>query len=356
MRIGTSFLFIWTLCSLPAQGFDGFGYLSYTEGHMDIGVRLVDGELAGYWKNDFAVIDGKITAPDYPASGLRALGVFDENTPPLTRPAASQWAFLGVEAAEPIYILPSGGVPNTVPYLGVSTEDTSLSALGADEYRFTLVHMNGPENGVFSLYTSADNVPMNTLNGFPAGSILIEAGDHLHFNWAFSHPGTYDLYLDFEALTGTTVIMNGSDMFRFQITDGGGFDSYDHWRRTVFTPEQISDESISGPLAAPQEDGISNMQRYAFGHDASLVLVKLDDEGQTRPGIRARMRFQSGGIMPVAEFATQLQPYDWTETHLTLIESEPIHHDPGLEIRTYRVDHHDNAIGFMRLRSGLSLP
>lgn len=323
---------------------------------MDLGVRLVDGELVGYWKNDFATIDGQITAPDYPAAGLRALGVFDENTPPLTRPAASEWAFLGVEAGEPIYILPSGGVPNTVPYLGLSTEDPSLSALDADQYRLTLINMTGPEDGVFSLYTSSANVPMNTLTGFPAGSILIEAGDHLHRNWAFSHPGTYDLYFGFEALTGGTVITNGSDMLRFQITDGGGFDSYDHWRRTMFTPDQIADESISGPSAAPLDDGVSNMQRYAFGADASVELVWLKEEDDIQPGIRARIRFQSGDLMPVAEFATQLHPSNWTDTDLTLIESEPIHHDPGMEIRTYRIDHPDADAGFLRVQSTLSPP
>ncbi len=337
----------------PALAFEGFGYRSYTEGHMDIGVRIVEGELVGYWKNDFAVIDGQITAPDYPAAGLRALGVFDETTPPLSRPAASAWDFLGVGPGEPIYILPSGGVPNTVPYLGFSTEDPSLSALGANQYRFTLIDMTGPEDGVFSLFVGSANVPMNTLTGFPAGSLLIQAGDHLHYNWAFSHLGTYDLYMEVEALSGNTVITNTTDMFRFQITDGGGFDSYEHWRQTMFTPDHIADETISGPSAMPLADDISNMQRYAFGEEASVEFVWLEDEEEFLPGIRARMRFQSGGIMPAAEFATLLTPPDWSDADLELIESEPVHHDPGMEIRTYRVDHPDAPIGFLRVRSDL---
>ncbi len=345
--------FVWACTALPVLAFDGFGYLPYTEGHMDIGVRMVDGELVGYWKNDFAVIDGQITAPDYPAAGLRALGVFDAATPPLSRPAASAWDFLGVDAGEPVYLLPSGGVPNTVPYLGFSTEDPSLVALGADDYRFTLIDMTGPEDGVFSLFLGSANVPMNTLTGFPAGSILIEAGDHLHYNWGFSHPGTYDLYFEFEALSGSTVITNGSDMFRFQITDGGGFDSYEHWRRTVFTPQQIADETISAPAATPLADNISNLQRYAFGTDASVEFVWLEDESEVQPGIQARMRFASGDLMPIAEFATQLTPPDWSNADLELIESIPVHHDPGMEIRTYRVTHPDSETGFLRVRSAI---
>ena len=341
------------MLSQSGQAFDGFGFLPYTREHMDIGVRLIDGELVGYWKNDFATINGQTTTPDYAANELRALGIFDADTPPLNRPASSDWDFLGVEAGEPIYILPSGGVPNTVPYLGLSTEDPSLSALGADEYSFTLVDMTGPEDGVFSLFVGSDNVPMNTSTGFPAGTLMIEAGDHLHYNWGFSHVGTYDLYLEFEALAGGTVITSSSDMFRFQITDGSGFDDYEHWRRTVFTPEDIVDEAISGPSATPLDDGISNLQRYAFGDTGSAELIWLEHNGSLVPGIEARMRFLSGDLAPVAEFTPQLVPADWDPADLILIDSESVHHDPGMEIRTYRVDHPESDAGFLRLRSSM---
>ncbi len=342
--------------ALPSLAFDGFGYQSYTAEHMDLGVRIVDDEYVGFWKNDGAIINGQTTPAndDRPAAGLRAMGIFDDNRLPFVRPAGDQWNFLGVDAGAPIYILPAQRDP-LLPYLGWSTEDDSLADDGADEYRFTLVDMTGPEDSVFSVYTSSANVPMNTLAGFPAGSLLIGDGSHLHFNMAFSHPGTYDLYFQFEALDGGAVIATGQDMFRFQIVDkindNGGFDSYEHWRRTVFTPVQIADETISGPSAAPLEDGISNLQRYAFGDDASVNFMWLEDNGTPVPGIEARMRFSSGDVMPVAEFSPQLVPPDWSDTSLLLVDQEPIHHDPGMEIRTYRVDHPESATGFLRLRS-----
>lgn len=348
-------IYLWVLIPLTALSFDGFGFLPYTSEHMDVGVRIVDGELVGYWKNDFAVVNGVITAPDFPAAGLRALGVFDAETLPMNRPAPSAWDFLGVAAGEPIYILPSGGVPNTLPYLGLSTEDPSLSPLGADEYRFTLVDMTGPENGVFSLFAGSANVPMNTLNGFPAGSILIEAGDHLHYNWGFSHPGTYDLYFQFEALSGTTVIATGSDTFRFQITDGGGFDDYEHWRRTVFTPEQIADESISGPNATPLNDGVSNMQRFAFGDEARFEWIWIEEDGDLSLELRSFMRHDSGMEFS-AQYATQLVPPDWDDVDITLEETERVFHDPGMERRTYRINPPDAPASFFRLRSQVAEP
>lgn len=339
---------------MAVDGFDGFGFLPYTEGHMDVGVRWVDGELVGFWKNDFATINGQIMTPDFPAAGLRALGVFDEATPPMARPNGAQWNFLGVPAGEPIYILPSGGVPNTLPYLGLNVEHPSLVSLGADEFRLTLVDMIGPEGGVFSLHVGS-NPQINTLAGFPAGSVLIEIGDHLHYNWSFSLPGTYDLYFEFEALNGSDVILTGSDMFRFQITDGGGFDDYEHWRRTVFTPEQIADDSISGPHAIPLEDGVSNLQRFVFGDELTVELVWLDHEGQLLTGIQSLIRNDSG-MDVMAEFATQLVPPDWNHADLEFIESESIFHDPGMERRTYRIDHPDVPTGFFRVRSLLPAP
>jgi surface-anchored protein len=343
--------------ALCAPGFEGFGYRSYTAGHADIGIRLVEGQLVGYWKNDAITVDGKETSPDsdYAAGEIRALGIFDAATPPLKRPAPAQWDFLGVEAGEPIYILPAGGVPNTVPYLGFTTEDPSLPSLGASAYRFTLVDMTGPVDGVFSLFTSASAKPMNTMHGFPAGSITMSSGNHEHYNWAFSHPGTYDLYFEFEALSGNTVITNGSDMFRFQITDGGGFDSYDHWRRTVFTPEQIADDAVSGPSASPFADGVSNVQRFAYGNNPSVQFIWITDNDHMIPGVDAYLR-QDSGLNTMAEFATELAPPNWANTGLHLLQSERIFHDPGMERRQYRIQHPDVPRGYFRLRADLPLP
>lgn len=189
-------------------------FLPYTDGHMDIGARIVDGELVGFWLNDFATVNGVTdNTPTFAADEIRAVGIFDDDTPPVMRPAGAQWDFLGMAAGEPIYILPSGGTPPTLPYLGLSSEDPSIGSF--EELRFTLAGFSGP--GVFSLFVGT-TVHMNTLNNtFPAGSVTLEIGDHQHYNWGFSQPGTYDLTFDLELLDGGDVVMSGSDVFRFEI-------------------------------------------------------------------------------------------------------------------------------------------
>jgi surface-anchored protein len=201
----------------------GGEFLPFTEGHMDIGPRVVDGQLAGYWNNDGAEVDGRISSvPEYPANGIRALAIFDAATPPFSRQAGSSWDFVGVNAGEPIYILPASGKPNTIPYLGWGTESPSLIGRGFDRVRITLIAMTAPTHGVFALFTGTTNVPMKTIDGITAAdSITVDLSDHLHYNWSFSQLGTYELTFRFEGLNASNqVVMTGEDTFRFEITDG----------------------------------------------------------------------------------------------------------------------------------------
>jgi len=340
---------------LPICGWAaGDGYLAYTKGHVDFGPRIANGQLTGYWKNDGATVNGHVTLSDYPAEGIRALAVFDAQTPPVNRPAASQWNFLGVGPGEPIYILPSSGVPNTVPYLGFATEDPSVAIY--DSFRITLTNMTGPSNAVFSLYTSSANVTMNTTNGFPAGTLHIAVGDHLHFNWAFSHIGIYDLMFQFEAMVGATVITTGQDIARFQITAGGGFANYDEWRTAVFRPGEIGDETISGK-SITNINGTAHAQRYAFGPDPVVEYVWLEHNGEPVPGMRFYERTSAEDLTIQPERALHLSPSDWGAHAFVLVDSNPVFHDPGLVLRTYRLQTPLPSNSFLRVRANfLELP
>jgi len=171
------------------------------------------GNLVGFWLNDAATVNNVIdSTPEFDADEIRALGIFDDATPAPLRPAGSQWNFLGVAAGEPIYILPSSGVPTTLPYLGISTEHPSIA--GLDEITFTLTGFSGPAGSTFNLYTSSTNIFMTGTNSSTTGSVTLEIGDHQHYNWAFSHLGIYDLTLSFEDDTNTFF---GSSTFRFEI-------------------------------------------------------------------------------------------------------------------------------------------
>ncbi|HMO50281.1 MAG TPA: choice-of-anchor M domain-containing protein [Kiritimatiellia bacterium] len=336
-RLAPLLLVLFALPGITRAGFDLFR--PYTDGHMDIGPRIVAGELVGYWKNDGARVDGAISAGNFPAFGLRGLAVFDANTPPLLRPAASQWAFLGVGPGEPVYILPSSGVPNTIPYIGLSTEDPSLSVLGAEMFRFSLTGMTGPTGAVFTVYLSSANVPINTTNGFPAGHIDIEPGDHLHFNVSFSRLGTYDLTFQFDALDGSDVLMTGSDTFRIHVTDGSGYSDYAAWRRAMFTPADIANDAVSGPGAHPFPDLPSNLQRYAFGDTATIIWTNLSAApDHIIPGVIVHERTGAGDLALGIIASTNLIQLTHDPATLFLESDQAIFYEPGLHRRVYRLE------------------
>lgn len=112
----------------------------------------------------------------------------------LTRPAGSQWNFLGVPAGESVWILPQSQNPNLL-YAGAST----LSAPGVftGGITFQLWDMQGP--GEFSLYTTnsfgTPTARMATSNGISPTTdrVTLAAPGHAHFNWAFTAPGIYQL-------------------------------------------------------------------------------------------------------------------------------------------------------------------
>ncbi|MCC5845044.1 MAG: choice-of-anchor M domain-containing protein [Verrucomicrobia bacterium] len=324
---------------------ESFDYRAYTDQHMDIGPKLENGVLSGYWKNDFAVIEGVIDlTAEFEAHELRAVGIFDSDTPPYIRNSGSQWNFLGVGAGEPFYAFPSGGIPDTLPYLGFSTEHPSVGAY--EDFRITLTAMTGPQGGVFSLYTGASNVFMNTLNGISPEEdyIDLQVGDHAHYNWAFSLPGTYDLTFLFEVFDAMgTLSHSGSDTFRFHITTGGGYDNYEHWRRTHFHPDDFEDDAISGSeadagLAVGLPKHFTNAQRFAFGNNPTVEFTEVEIDSVLYPAVRLTLRKDTGGLNTFPEVATDLLG-SWSDD-LTEVESERkrIRHDPGLERRLYRLN------------------
>jgi surface-anchored protein len=342
-------IFLW------AESFS-FPFMAYTEGHADIGFRIVDDILEVYWKNDNMLVDGVLheAAPNQPvpfsASEVRALGVFDAETPPLPRPSGSQWDFLGVGPGEDIYILPASGVPNTLPYLGFSTEHPSVSDYKHDDaFKITLLSMTGPKEGVFNLYTRFNSIYLTATTTTASGTRVYNVGDHQHYSWSFSKPGTYDLTFLFEIRSEPnqnnerTVLHSVEETIRFQITEGGGYDNYDHWRRTLFSPADILDETISGPNADAgavigQTLGFTNAQRFAFGNNPNVELTLIEIDNEWYPAVELNLRKDTGDLETFPETATDLIVGEWTDEDFTLVESERIHHDPGLERRVYRLN------------------
>lgn len=344
--------------SWPILSFGLPNFRPYTEGHMDIGPRIADGAMVGFFNNDAARIDGEITLTEVIGNtAIRVLGIFDEATPPLSRSSGSEWDFMGVGPEELIYILPSSGSPNTLPYLGFGAEDPSLNAFQSENnivrYEITLTAIDGPPGGVFNLYLSPSLIFLSgEVGGAISGTFNLLPGDHEHYNWAFSHLGTYNLTLRIDAISSDeSVAASWEGPFRFQITDGGGYEDYEEWRRTMFTLSEIADDSFSGKSADPFGEGRTNWERYLFdsGHQARFRWV--EDSGITYPGYVLYHRVGMEDVSIVIESSTSLQSEDWHKEDVILHSNERIFHEPGLERRIYRLSAQVSDRIFFRART-----
>ncbi|MFO0823962.1 MAG: choice-of-anchor M domain-containing protein [Gemmataceae bacterium] len=126
-----------------------------------------------------------------------------------SRPAGSEWDFLGVSSGQSVYVLPQTQDPNRL-FLGFSgagigsgtldTYDPSTESGGrvTGQGRWakaTVVNVNGP--GDFSIWQTPETTPIvyaATSDGLDSSdAVWILSGGHTHFNWGFTEPGRYEV-------------------------------------------------------------------------------------------------------------------------------------------------------------------
>ncbi len=176
-----------------------------TDGHMDLSLLLYEGTWYPYW-NGAGFWD---TSDTLLSAGPDARS---------TRPADPIWDFLGADADGTVWIFPET-YSTTTPWPGVAGYDNAVGLFAsyfesdprvnatADWIEMQLLDVRGPEGGEFSLYQTGIDDPVV----FMASSDGIGADDtawiqnlaHVHYNWAFSKPGLYQIdvvasgYVDF---------------------------------------------------------------------------------------------------------------------------------------------------------------
>lgn len=165
--------------SLPARA-----WVILTNGHVDgFGIGYHDDHL------EFHVHDDETDTEYEPGDVVFVV-------PPAvqyTVPANPMYSFLG-NPGDPIWILPQVQIPGVL-FLGSSTHEVP-PGIFTGSLRVELTSIHGP--GHFALYqTDGFGVPtvlMNTRDGISAADhYLIPVGGHMHFNWAFSAEGLYEL-------------------------------------------------------------------------------------------------------------------------------------------------------------------
>ena len=93
--------------------------------------------------------------------------------------------------------------------------------------------------------------------------------------------------------------------------------TYDLWKESMFTFEQIQDQLISGKLSDPDKDGFSNLLEYAFGGRALVkdnnlspsakIIIK---EGAEFLAIEYQQRLGVNDIIYVIEHSKDLSTWE----------------------------------------------
>lgn len=174
-----------TTATIEPAGFQAFETI-LAEGDIDIGLAYEGG-----W--DLHIHDEEAEAEYEPDGALFSVPAAARTT----RPAGSEFDFLGVAAGEDYYRLPATQNPELV-YLGIGTEEIEEGTFVGGGLTVTLKAVNGP--GHLSLWRSdilGPVVSWSTVDGIAADdAFTILEGSHEHYNWGFSAKGRYEVTLE----------------------------------------------------------------------------------------------------------------------------------------------------------------
>jgi surface-anchored protein len=182
------------------------------------------------------------------------------------RPAGSQWDFIGVEAGEPAWIFPAA-VPGERAWVGFGDVP---SGKFSERLRVNLAGVEGPEGGVFAMFDGFNPpaVFFKTVDGISGEDVWVRPDFHAHVDWSFSKKGMWRVELQVSGFLGP----DGTDPtpvsepvpLHFAIGE------FARWRAGRFGADEVMDETVAGPAADPDGDGLSNLLEYALGGDPRM--------------------------------------------------------------------------------------
>ncbi|MSR55948.1 MAG: tandem-95 repeat protein [Gemmataceae bacterium] len=199
-----------TIGSATPQAFAGV----LKQGHVDIGIAYEDDAWEPHIHDE---------GPDVeydPDGAILFVGPQAERT----RPASSQFDFLGVAAGETIWQLPHSPPNPELLVLGIGTDEVEPGTFENGELFITLKAVNGP--GHFSLWRSGDFGPevfMTTADGISSSDTFnaLEGG-HEDLNWGFTSKGRYEVTIEAHAiLAGGGLSSSGDATYYFSVDNLG---------------------------------------------------------------------------------------------------------------------------------------
>jgi hypothetical protein len=173
----------------------------WASGHGDIDAHIHDGQLEVglHFHSGAKTLDGQDISEGHYEADAYQIFVPGASTP---RPSGAIWDFAG-DSTDQLWFLPDQSDQNK-PYLGWGAEE--LSAGGYTAFTFTLLSVNGPDGGIFSVYSLdlSENPTFKLSSSDLAGapkSFGLGAG-HEHYFVAFNREGRFDVTLEFSAMQG----------------------------------------------------------------------------------------------------------------------------------------------------------
>lgn len=184
------------------------GDIVVTDGHVDVGPRLLDGEWTMLARDDREV-------PSVWRDPARTVMHLDDAAI-LPAPSGTDFEFLGVEPGTPLHVVPQTQDPDVV-WLGWNTQDPHVVDAVEQGATLQLDRVDGPGD-VFVFLQEGVTGPPHVLwnSGEPLPQELwMEVNTHVHANWVFTEPGTYllDVTMRADLTDGTTARDRGTLLF-----------------------------------------------------------------------------------------------------------------------------------------------
>lgn len=228
------------------------------DGHVDIGPRMVDGDLT-LLVHDDSVVPAVWRSLDDTVMHVKDAAI-------QTVPDDDTYSFLGVAPGTPVHVIPQVQRAG-VPWVGWNTQDPEVMETIDRGATLSLLGVDGPGDLVVYLQSGVLGDP-EVLWSTPvddAQPLWVEVNTHTHANWVFSEPGVYLVMVEISAdlVSGQSI----ADTRTLRFAAGDGVD-----------PVDALEKDYSGVVASGSSAG-------AGAHDASADPAGDGGSGGTSPAL-----------------------------------------------------------------------
>ena len=206
-------------------------------------------------------------------------------------------------------------------YLGLSAE--GLPPIFTGPIKFELKRLEGP--GDFFVWQAGSiggfDVKFSSRNGLDEEDVHFQIlNSHEHFNWGFTKPGIYRAYFQASTMIGGQTVQSAETPLFFEVRPVPPPVGFAAWQAAHFPEGSI--QSVIGPGADLDQDGVPNLLEYAFGLDPNEarpvdlpVFSQITLEGRSYGGLSYKRIKGATDLVYRVEVTADFQ--SWTELKTT---------------------------------------